>query len=161
MLNIKIVNGNHDGSLNFEVNGAPGGADNGAKKGWRVHWKVHPECNVAYIHDIKIKTGSGAPPSTDIFSNDPPSPQGGPHSTHWRGTVNSTASVGEEYNYYIQWMPKGGVNVKTFDPKISVMPSFRLDLTHISLIILSLVGIFSIGLFLKKKKGKNFFKKFR
>jgi hypothetical protein len=163
MLNIVIVKGHPDGSLEFNVNGAPGGPENGAKRGWRVHWRVDPspKCNVLYIHDIKMKTGSGAPPSIDIFSGNPPSPQDRPHRKHWMGTVDSSACVGAEYNYDIEWMPKDGGEKETFDPKISVMPSLHPYLKHISWIVLSLIGIFSVRHLLKKKKSKHFFNKFR
>ena len=121
MLNIDIVSGNDDGTLTLEVNGHSSNGNNDAKKGWGVHWRVRPDSNVAKIEAITIKTGPGAPPSTDIFSADPPAAQNGSNNRHWKGTVNSFASVGEEYNYDIKWIHTNGKHL-IYDPKISVRP---------------------------------------
>ena len=92
MLNIEIVRGNADGSLVLEMNGNPSNGDGSAKRRWGVHWRVRPHINVEYIRDIKMKTGPGAPTSTNIFIGDPPAAQGGPHSTPLEGNCVSECS---------------------------------------------------------------------
>jgi hypothetical protein len=122
MLNIEITNGNPDGTLELEVNGSKSNGNDKAKKGSPVQWKIKPNSNVQRIHAITMKSGNFNPPNTNIFSNDPPAPQGG--SNNWKGSINSNAALGAEFSYDIHWVPVGSGEVKIFDPKISVLPDF-------------------------------------
>src|SRR3954471_23242961 len=122
MLQINITGSHPDGSLDFDVNGIPNHGDSHIHRGTDVHWKVDTGSGVQYISDIKMKTGSGAPPSIDIFSGNPPSSQGGAHSTHWKGIESTSAPNFAVYNYDIEWMPDGGSVSKTCDPKLSILP---------------------------------------
>ncbi|HVG17381.1 MAG TPA: hypothetical protein VM935_20575 [Chitinophagaceae bacterium] len=124
MLNIEITKGNEDGTLELEVNGNHSNGNEKAKKGSPVNWKVKPNSNVKHIHAITMKTGNFNPPNTNIFSNDPPTPQGGGKSKHWKGSINAGAADGAEFSYDIHWVPEGSADVKIFDPKISVLPDF-------------------------------------
>lgn len=120
MLNIKIVEGNQDGSLKFEDNGHPNNGNSKAERNSAVHWKVKPNIDVQNIQAIKMKTSP--PTNTNIFTKDPPEAQGGPHSTHWKATVDKDAPVGAEYHYEIHWQHIDGSN-KICDPKIAVLPT--------------------------------------
>ena len=121
MLNIKIINGNPTtGRLEFEFNGKPGNGNGDAKQNWQVHWMVKPDTPVLSIVDIQMKTGNGAPPGTDIFTENPPSPQND-DGKHWKAKVDDFAPINSDYYYDIMWESESGV--KTHDPKISVKPS--------------------------------------
>lgn len=154
MLTINIVNGNADGSLDFEVNGSPNNGNNSAKRTWKVHWKVknHDSVNVDYIHSIEMKTGPGAPSSTDIFSNDPPASQS--NRKHWRGKVNGNAPTCSEYNYDIKWVKKGETQIRTYDPKITVMPSSFAPIPLLAAAVSIILAFFSWQLFRRKMKRK-------
>ncbi|NEU09757.1 hypothetical protein GZH53_15630 [Flavihumibacter sp. R14] len=150
MLKIKITDGDPaTGLLKFKVNGWPSKEGNGrAKKNAPVRWTFKSGTRVLSILDINMKTGNGAPPSTDIFSADPPTPQ---TDGSWAATVNQGATVGEEYNYYISW--QSAVGPREHDPKISVMPSsspFKKLLIGVS----TFVGILVTLRFLNKKIKK-------
>ena len=153
MLNIEIVSGNPDGSLVLEVNGRPNNGNSSAERNWRIHWRVRTGSNVEYIHDIKMKTKPGDPPSTNIFTSDPPASQGGPNSTHWKGTVDTNAPIGAVYGYSIFWKRSGG-GIEECDPKISVKPSkfnFTTLLVGISFGVLGLLSL----IFLFRKRGRK------
>ena len=150
MLQIVIVNGHANGSLDFTENGNPGNGNSRDRPGEQVHWKADPQCNVDRIENIRIKSGPGAPPSTNIFSADPPRPQGNPR--HWKGTINATAQVGQEYNYDILWVPKTGGSAKTCDPKITIRPSGGGPVPGI---IGGLVALFSGIAYLIYRRQKN------
>lgn len=121
MLQIVIVKSYANGNLEFTENGSASNGNSSAVKGEPVHWKIHPDAGVAYIDDINMKGGPSAPPSRNIFSDNPIKPQG--TRTHWKGTVNNGAQPGDEYNYYIKWKSKSGGPIKTCDPKITIKPS--------------------------------------
>jgi hypothetical protein len=153
MLNIEIVSGNPDGSLVLRENGHTNNGNSAAERTWFVNWKVRPGSNVEYIHDIKMKTGPGVLSNTNIFSNDPPRPQGGPNSKHWKGKVNSNAPVNAQYNYSIFWKPAVG-NVKEYDPKISVKPS-KFNITALVVgISLGVLGILSLAYLFRRRSRK-------
>ena len=152
MLNIDIVHGNLDDSLDFEVNGNPSNGHNYAKRNWAVNWKVRPgmDCNVHYIHSIKMKSVA---PNVDIFPNGMPAPQGGSHNTHWMGKVKSDAPIGAQYIYEIQWVEKGSTNIRTWDPIISINPSTTFyDITKVVLFAVTALLAFLTLQFLRKNK---------
>lgn len=150
MLNIEIVSGNPtDGSLELTVDGKRGNGNGRAKRNWQVHWKVLTGSNVLYIADIKMKTGNGAPPSTDIFSGDPPRKQDA-DGKYWKAKVNGNAPIDAEYNYDIFWVGSGPTPVVKYDPKISVRPTFN----FLKLIIGFIVGLLSLE-FLRRKITKR------
>jgi hypothetical protein len=154
MLNIVIVKGKDDGELELIVNGHPNNGNSSADRNEDVHWRVDENCNVLRIDDIKIKTGPGAPPSTNIFSDNPPRRQDGPHSKNWRAKVNRNAPRGAEYNYDIVWVPKAGGGTKTYDPKIAVNSRF-IDPAKVFFIILSIIaGLFSLEFLRRKMKNR-------
>ena len=153
MLNIEIVSGNPDGSLNLNVYGRHSNGNNEAKRNWQVHWRVISESNVQYIADIKMKTGAGAPRSTDIFSGSGDQPgKHDSHGKHWKAKVNGGAPIHAEYNYDIKWVGEWGE--KTYDPKISVKPSLIVNFPTLLIIgiISSIATILAIGLWSKKIK---------
>lgn len=116
MLNIKITGGNPStGNLEFDDNGKPGNGNGEAKRNEQVHWIVMPGTPVDSIVGVRMKASSG----TDIFSSNPPGPDGG-DSKQWKATVDEDAPLGDFY-YDIMW--KSGKEVKIHDPKITVKPS--------------------------------------
>ncbi|RIA09691.1 hypothetical protein OE09_1537 [Flavobacteriaceae bacterium MAR_2010_72] len=56
--------------------------------------------------------------SIDIFSTDPHAVGGG-NSNNWQGTISSSATVGSEETYYIDWTDASG-GTHRFDPTIRV-----------------------------------------
>src|SRR5215218_6211334 len=99
MLVITITDGDTSGKLKFRVNGSPSSNGNGeAKKNWKVQWMVQPHSNVSHIESIEMKP---APNNTNIFTADPPSPQG--TKKHWQATVDSHVTNDAKYIYLIKW----------------------------------------------------------
>ena len=157
MLQIKItgIKNFSTGELNIENNGSPSPHGNSeAVRKEDVHWKIAPHCGVASIVDIKMKTGPNDPPSTNIFSAQPPKPQNDNPSAHWKVKVNKKAPVFSEYNYYIDWMPEIGGQSKRFDPKISVRPGINFLEKKVTVLVAAIAALLlSLLVFGRNKKN--------
>src|SRR6187200_1155436 len=114
MLQIDIVDSEGD-NLIFEVNGHPNNGKSDAKAGWAVQWKVKGSCDVDHIEEIRLKQTVG---NTDIFSDDPPAPQGGSQMKRWNASVNADAVDYSECAYDIVWVKKGETRTRIYDPII-------------------------------------------
>jgi hypothetical protein len=157
MLIIHITNGDPaNGILEFEVNGNPNDGNNSAKKRWKVQWKVRPgdRNRVNYIESIEMKTGPGAPSSTDVFSGDGQPPTAHPDRYNWKATVSSDAPDHAKYHYDIRWVAKGSTNVLTHDPLIAIKPTHRLEK-----LILFLLGLFGLSLLFHRRKKTHMYKR--
>lgn len=159
MLQINIVNGYPNGTLDLEYKGSTCAGDCCTDQGWRVHWKVKPkdkpDIKVESISDIQMKTGPGVPANTNIFTRtNPPHPHQGDHK-HWKAKVKGDAPICAEYHYTIYWKDSDG-NDYEYDPKISVMPSDRFNLMKLIVMISTavLALLFSLN-FLRKHKNRE------
>jgi hypothetical protein len=112
MANITITGSNLEtGELTLSDHG-----HTNAKKKETIVWNLGKDCGVASIVEIAMKP---SPASTNIFST-PPHNLGS--STNWSAVVSDTVAISSEYIYFIKWMPITGGDIKTFDPKISIIP---------------------------------------
>jgi hypothetical protein len=154
MLVIKIIGGSTDGTLRLLNN------DPEAQRNEDVHWKVEDRSGfVEGIYDIKWKTEGSYPKNVNIFSANPPEPQGSdPVAKHWKGIVNKKKEKAPDYalfHYSIFWQDKNG-GQHEFDPVISIKPS--LDFTSYLAPTLAFVvgGIASLlYLYMKDLKEKK------
>ncbi|HWJ26362.1 MAG TPA: hypothetical protein VNS32_07445 [Flavisolibacter sp.] len=153
MLQIDITGFDSKDNLQFKVNGNPSNDGNGkAHKGEDVQWKVQPGSGIGAIADIKMKTGSGAPPSINIFSSGPAPQGGGTQSQHWKGTVSLGVPDYAEYCYDIFWVKENTGETKKFDPKISIYPQRSIVMAIIIALVSILTGLF---FFFRIKKKFN------
>ncbi len=149
MANITITRSNSStGELTLDDHG-----HTHAKKKETIVWKLGKDCGVASIVEIAMKPSPPYPPSTNIFST-------APHrlgsSTNWSAVVSNSAPDYSEYHYYIKWIPKSGGDPKTYDPKISIMPSTNITIQKVVLFIMAIFMFFAGAiLFTKKKKKKK------
>lgn len=121
-----------------------------AKKKETIIWMLGKDCGVGSIVEIAMKP---SPPSTNIFST-PPHSLGS--STNWSAVVSNSAPDYSEYHYYIKWIPKSGGDPKTYDPKISIMPSTNITIQKVVLFIMAIFMFFAGAiLFTKKRKKKK------
>jgi hypothetical protein len=155
MTKIEIIGSSDDGSLEFMIDGkySMNGSAKIYKKGldWtKVRWGALHNSGVASIKDIKMKSGPGNPPSTNIFIQGP-DPQGSAPSKTWTGTVKSNVAAPAEYNYYIEWVSDDDGHTRICDPKISIMPSLISVAMRIIISVVAALGLFSMFLLLNKK----------
>ena len=149
MANITITNSNPvTGALILDDHG-----HTHAKKKETIVWILKPGCGVGSIVEIAMSPSPPYPASTNIFST-------GPHrvgsSTNWSAVVSNTAPVFSEYNYFIRWVPTTGGDPKTYDPKISIMPSTFFSIQRVVGFILAIfMACTAAILFTKKRKKKK------
>ena len=148
MLQIEIIKGFPDGTLTLTNNGRPSNGNSRASRGEDVHWKVKPHCGVASIDNISIKTDR---PSTDIFSDQPPTGQDNPPFKHWKGRINKKAKIYSEYNYSIFWSADDG-SAREYDPKIAVKPSPAIPFASMIVGVISLSMLIYTIFFRSRKK---------
>jgi len=142
--NIKILKGYSNGTLELSDNG-----HTKAKKGKGIKWKIKDQSDansikVVSIESIYLKSTSG-----NIFSVRPYR-----DGDKWKAEIDESASTNAESEYAIRWQDPEG-NVRTHDPKISVLPSdsfFNIPNTIIVLLISLVSGLFLLKFFHKRRK---------
>jgi len=123
-----------------------GGEDTWAEKGKDIKWKIKDGAkNVTSIEYINKKDGD------DIFSEEPKKED----SKKWKAKIKKNAGDYDEYTYLITWKDTNGIE-HTHDPKISVLPSDRIDFLNllIGFIVALFVGFLSLK-FLLGKRGRR------
>jgi hypothetical protein len=112
-----------------------------AIKGERIRWKVKNSADpVVSIEGVPLKANT-----TDIFSGDYGESPRKEDSKNWRADIARDVHTGDVCEYSIIWKDTNGVS-HTFDPKISINPSFAP-----ALLVSVVVGALAITYFLLRR----------
>ena len=122
-----------------------------AKKKETIVWILRKDCGVESIEEIAMAPSPPYPPSLNIFYNPPYKLS----KSNWKAVIGTPPDY-SEYNYYIKWIPKSGVNELTYDPKISIEPTFFFSIQKVVAFILAIfMACAAAILFTKKRKKKK------
>lgn len=127
-----------------------------AKRHEDVHWKVNdPEKIVVGISAILWQQNDPDPNNRNIFTNDPPRPQGSnPVAKHWIGRVNQHESDTAVYHYGISWVDnKGGEHPN--DPIISIKPTRSINSLEIIAIGMGVLGLTTMLMLTLKSRARE------